>query len=175
MTIESRGMSKEYAGEFTSIYMNGRRLIKDPSCLITFNPIPFTMIIMVASILVIIGGILFLLRNGGIILGILIGMLFIEVIVEIKIMIGWKKCYKELYRPDYERSATIDESGITFNDKSRSLSYSWDTVKALRIEKNGIYFIPKGPSGMFLGFSIEHKDRILEYVKSLNVDLELVE
>ena len=52
---------------------------------------------------------------------------------------------------------------------------SWDIIKALRIENYGIYFIPKDFSGILLGLDIEHKDEILEYVKTLNIDLEIVE
>lgn len=175
MTIESNEMSKEYAGEYTSIYLNSRRLIKKPSCVVTFNPIRSTMLIIIVSILAIIVGSLYFIEKGGILLGVLIAVLFVEVIFELRIIFGWKKCFNNVYRPNYHRSATIDENGLSFKDKNREMRCSWDVIKALRIENYGIYFIPKDFSGILLGLDIEHKDEIIEYVKTLNIDLEIVE
>jgi len=83
------------------------------------------------------------------------------------------KSRDNLMGPTHNVKYILDNEGFESNSEIKRLIIKWDKMKFIRIEKNGIYIIPKEASGVVLGFPLEYKDQILAYVKEIGLDFEV--
>ena len=71
---------------------------------------------------------------------------------------------------------TLDESGVELSKEgSNVIRLAWDNVAFVRVFKESVCFLSKDMTSIMLAVNIAHKQEILDYIRTSNVPVQIIE
>ena len=175
MELEPVGFTNERAKEMVNIMYTMKKLIKDPKRPLR-NCMLITVIILILACLIFVGALVYGFMSKSAILLICAGLYSAIIILYIARVISMIKMLKMFRSTPQDRKTVLEEDGVNLyvNGVSDTKFY-WTSFSIMRVFEHNIVFVPKDITKLSLSMPIQHLDKVKQYMREHNVDLEICE